>query len=287
MRPPSEKVSAGRRAFTLLELLITLTILGLVLAAVYGALVKTLEVREIIEAETTGPREGLALLELMARDFRGAVLPEPLGSENAPFHGKAARNSDGKDADQVVFIASVTSRFAQDARKLRGEEIAGLGDEDPDDPESREVRADICEVSYLLKDDPDHPGRMHLFRREDFHVDSNPRKGGAYLRLHSRVRGLRLRYYTGDEGTTGRDPEENWKASEAKALPVAVEITLTLEVNRAEGEAETDVVEPTRATFRTVVPIMAGRMGGADEEDEEEGVGGGEPDPGDDGGENG
>lgn len=265
-----------RRGFTLLEVLVTLSILGLVLAAIYGTLVKTLEVREVIESETAGPREGLALLELMSADFRAAVRPEGLAPKNAPFHGKAQRNASGGDADQVVFIASVTSRFAQDARKMRGEEIAGLSDDDPDDPESREVRADLCEISYLIKDDPDHPGRMHLYRREDFHVDRNARKGGAYLRLHSRVRGLKLRYYKGDEGTTGRDPEDTWKAVEAKSLPVAVEIEITLEVNREEENADGDPVEPTLRTFRTIVPILAGRMGGAEPEEPGEGSGAGE-----------
>jgi len=277
---------AKRRGFTLLELLITLTILGLVLTAVYGALTKTLEVRQTIEAETAGPREALALLELMSRDFRAAVRPEPLPGDNAPFHGKGARNADGRDADQVVFISSVTSRFAQDARRLRGEDIAGLAESDPDDPEAREVRADLCEISYLLKDDPEHPGRMFLFRREDFHVDRNARKGGAYLRLHSRVRGFRLRYYKGDEATTGREPEENWKASDQKALPVAVEIELTIEVNRVEEEAEREDAEPILRTFRTIVPILAGRMGGATASEEEAATEEGEGPPSG-GGENG
>jgi prepilin-type N-terminal cleavage/methylation domain-containing protein len=271
-----------RRGFTLLELLITLTILGLVLTAVYGALFKTLDVQQQIAEETAGPREALALIELMAADFRAAVRPEALEAakageqDRAPFHGKAARNADGRDADQVHLIASVTSRFAQDARKLRGEEIAGLADDDPDDPEARQVRADLCEVSYLLKDDPDHPGLMRLYRREDFHVDASPTRGGAILRLHSRVRGLKLRYYKGDEGTTGRDPVENWKAHEEKALPAAVEIELTIDVGRPEDDEADDSGEPKVAVYRTVVPILAGRMGGGEEEDEPaEGAGSG------------
>ena len=97
------KASSDKRAgFTLLELLITLTILGLVLAAVYGALFYTLEVRNQIAEKTAGPRDALALIELMAADFRAAVRPEALESskeqdaDRAPFHGKAARNADGR-----------------------------------------------------------------------------------------------------------------------------------------------------------------------------------------------
>src|SRR5574341_1256104 len=171
-----------RRAFTLLEVLVTLAILSLVVTSLYTVLVSTMRTRDILDREIEGPRDGLAVLELMGEDLRAAILPADLKGAN--FVGKDGRSADGRDADQVNFLAAVSSKFPRDPRKLRREEIP------VDDESDAEVRSELCEVSYLLKGDPDNPGRMHLYRREDFHVDEDPKAGGTYLRLHSRVRSL-------------------------------------------------------------------------------------------------
>jgi prepilin-type N-terminal cleavage/methylation domain-containing protein len=253
----------GRRAaarvegFTLLELLITLSILGLVLTALYGTLVKTLELRDHLANISRGPREGLALLEVITADLRAAVLP-PL--EKAPFFARADRNGEGRDADQVTFLASVTSRFAEDPRRLRGENLVQDPDtEELDAPEP--VRADLCEISYRLKGDPDHPGCMRLYRREDFHVDGNLREGGTYLLLHRRVAGFKLRWFRGDESETGRPPEDQWDAEKTKTVPQAALVELVLDVTEEPDAGDRqERREPTLVTYRAVVPILAGRL---------------------------
>ena len=247
-----------RRGFTLLELLVTISILALVLTALSGTLLSTLDTRNLIAARTRGPRDGLALLEIIAADLRAAVLP-PIAK--APFYARADRNGEGRDADQVTFIASVTSRFAEDPRRLRGETLV-LADPEAEDPDAPEpIRADLCEISYRLKADPDEPGLMRLYRRADFHVDSNLREGGTYLLLHRRVAGFKLRWFRGDETETGRQPEEQWDAEKTETVPTAALVELTLDVTpEAERETRRERREPDLATFRTVVPIQAGRL---------------------------
>jgi len=249
-----------RRGFTLLELLVTLAILSLVLTALYKTLVSSLEVRRDIEKFTAGPREGVALLEIIGADLRAAILP-PISK--APFYARAERNGEGRDADQVTFIASVTSRFAEDPRKLRGEQLAGVAANDDDADAPAEVRADLCEISYRLKGDPDHPGRMRLYRREDFHVDRDLRQGGTYLLLHRRVAGFKLRWFRGDEAETGREPEENWDAEKTQTVPQAALVELTLDVTpdtEDDDANRTENREPVLQTYRAVIPILAGRL---------------------------
>lgn len=244
--------------FTLLELLVTLAILGLVLTSLYGVLVSTLEVRDHIARLSRGPRDGLALMEVIATDLRAAVLP-PI--EKPPFYARAERNGEGRDADQVTFVASVTSRFAEDPRTLRGETLV-ITDPDAEDPDAPEpVRADLCEISYRLKPDPDQPGLMRLYRREDFHVDTDPRMGGTYLLLHRRVAGFKLRWFRGDEAETGRQPEEQWDAEKTQTVPEAALVELTLDVSpESDPDDRRERREPVLQTYRAVVPILAGRV---------------------------
>lgn len=252
-RPAGTDRQAG---FTLLEILVTLAILGLVMTALYGTLISTLETRDVIETRTRGPREGLALLEILSTDFRSAILP-PLAKKH--FVARAERSGEGRDADQVTFISAVTSRFAEDPRRLRGEELAGV-DPTERDEDVEPVRADLCEIGYYLKPDERHPGRMKLYRREDFHVDHDPRKGGTYLLLYRRVAGLKLRWFRGDETETGSEPQENWDAEKTGTVPTAVLIELTLDLTPDTDDDERSVGgEPVLKTFKTIVPMPAGR----------------------------
>ncbi len=242
---PRPRVEPG---FTLLEVLVTLSILSLVVTSLYAVLVSTMRTRDILDREIEGPRDALAVLELMSEDLRAAILPADVKGAN--FVGKDGRSADGRDADQANFLATVSSKFPRDPRRLRREEIPLDAEGDP------EVRSELCEISYLLKGDPQSPGRMHLYRREDFHVDEDPKVGGTYLRLHSRVRSLKLRYWSGTEREKNADPADKWDAAEKKSLPVAVSIELSVETTADDGEAERDA---RVATYRAVVPVAAGK----------------------------
>ena len=82
-----------------------------------------------------------ALDELMSADFRAAHLPT--GVKDAHFFAQPGNGMSGLPADQVRFCATVDSRFAQDPRRLRGEEVA-----DGDDDEVQQIRAALCEISW-------------------------------------------------------------------------------------------------------------------------------------------
>src|SRR5881397_1887447 len=71
---------AGRDGFTLLEALVALAISGLVLVALYGAVVRAVGVRERVARSAERVTKARTVLLLMAREVEGALVPGAPGT---------------------------------------------------------------------------------------------------------------------------------------------------------------------------------------------------------------
>jgi hypothetical protein len=90
--------------------------------------------------------------------------------------------------------------------------------------------ADINEVGYHLRPNPDSDDFLELYRREDFGIDDKPFEGGQFAFLHDRVKGFEIRVY--EEDGKDAEPRESWgnENDEFTGLPARIEIELTLEL---------------------------------------------------------
>lgn len=224
LRTPSE---ARREGFTLIEILVALSLLGLILPALYGILISTVRLREQIQEDGNPYGIGPTILDLIEEDVRGIYFTNV--KDNAYFFGET-RSVSGRDADRFDCITTVDSRTL-------------LGDDD----QSR-VRSDVTEVGYALRANPDNSDYLQLFRREDFFVDEEPFAGGRYRLLYDRIRTFDIVYLSEEGGaeeggsasgnrSAGDSQKEgalleddNWDSRDAQTLPRAMQVELEIGV---------------------------------------------------------
>jgi len=228
--------NARQRGFTLLEVLLTITITALMMGIIYGVLVSTLQARTRLEKTTEMDEAGPLLLKMMADDLSAAYVPpvpdqpppaegEPAAENPAYFTGKDETGAGG-EADRLDFVSS----------------------RDIWNPDTQRI-ADFAEIGYFLRPNPDESSLSILVRREDPFVDDKPATGGTLQEMYARVKSLSFEYFDGEKWLRTWGDQDAQK----KALPKIVRITLIV-VPDAE-KAKTDSQAAERKFVLEVSPV--------------------------------
>ncbi len=203
--------NAGPRSgFTLIEVLVTLLIMGMIMVSMTQILGAARNTRDMIHNIQETQLAGPAILDLLERDIRGIVTYDTTRQLQLRVKNRVLL---GMDADSIDFVTSNDS----------------LGYTNID---NRFVRADVNEVGYRLRPNQEFSDQfLEIYRREDFGVDEDPFEDGAFMYLHDRVKGFDVQCFAKD----GRDeqPIDEWGSetnSENIGLPARIEITLILEL---------------------------------------------------------
>ncbi|MBI4878240.1 MAG: prepilin-type N-terminal cleavage/methylation domain-containing protein [Planctomycetes bacterium] len=261
------------RGFTLLEVTVTLALIGAIMATIYAVLYGTLNQKRTIEVKVQSSRIGPLLLDQIERDLRQTFAYNL--AHGAVFKGEDNRIA-GQDADKFSLVAQTPSTSAL----VEGE---------------KPVFSAVNEVGYALTQSPENADFLILWRREDYFVDDEPLEGGKGTPLYRQIRGLDVTYYESLEEDA--DKLESWDSEVKGRLPAAMEILLKLEVEpRSSGAALTaQELERREYTYRRWITFptdleltMAVRPAlpvppGEEEDDGAGGAGSGDDDGGDDG----
>lgn len=199
-----------RRGFTMIEVLVALLIMALMLTSITRMLTTVRTTRDHIHNTQETMLAGPAIVDLIERDLLG------LSILDRPHHQLLSirnRVELGLDADRIDFVTTTD-----------GKEWEVF--------DNRPVRADMNEVGYVARPNPEYDEFLELFRREDLGIDNEPFEGGRYTFLHDRVLSLDIQAY-GEEGLDA-DPLEDWGNQEGEeetsGLPVWVKVSVTLEL---------------------------------------------------------
>ncbi|MFT7676511.1 MAG: hypothetical protein ACI8QC_000482 [Planctomycetota bacterium] len=199
----------SKAAFTIVEVLLTVSIMGLMMVAITQLLTSVRVTRDRIHNIQETQMAGPVIVDMIVRDLYAIHVAD----RAREFHLRVQdRVEYGLDADRIDFVTSTDAREAM----LDGE---------------RQLRADLCEVGYVTRVRPDDDEFLELFRREAFGVDENPFHGGNYTFLTDRVKSLAIDVYTLDG--PDEEPLQEWglnqQDTETHGLPAWIEIRLTLE----------------------------------------------------------
>ena len=194
--------------FTLFEVLITLSLLGVVLSLLYLTFHQSMAVMAETDDRAEVIQQGRMILERVAGELRGAVLISQKEGYQAYRTGLVGRSaSEGKDfLDRMDF----TTRLPSFSSPGDG----GWG---------------FFELGYFLDRSPGRKG-LTLFRRQDDGMDGNLLQGGRPVAICDRVRSLGFSYFD-RQGRKGKE----WNSLEGQRrnlLPSRVEIQLKLEDSR-------------------------------------------------------
>lgn len=232
---PVRRPAAG---FTLLELMISITIL-VFLSAIMGQIITgTMRGADAANEQLRAPKMANAIFQQIFKDFRYIYYGGLTG--DAGFRG-TNDSLGGKDADKVDFITT------RRTRTIGADDSGRLTEKDRISP--------VTEVGYALRHSDTNPGYRELWRREDYFVDDKPAEGGQYSLVYDRVRSLSFRYFPIPEQAQVREGLEEWDASQKKGLPYAILMRLEFDVpgnNPESGREQIEQSEP-QVIFRIIL----------------------------------
>lgn len=227
MSPPTD--SAKRTGFTLLELTISMALLGMVMLLVYGAFGQiSTRAREL--GEELNERQELRLLMRLVSDDLGSAqwLDRFSDKTSNPATGISSDTEfrDGQDFSRIRFHAARPARFH---RRLPG----GL------DPA-------LHEVEYQVRPVEGEKG-LELVRREDFYLDDDLTEGGVSVVVAENIVDFLVEFLPPDyDRNAFEEPwQKRWEVdpsvSNQQRMPVA--IRLTLGRRAASGKVLREVIE--------------------------------------------
>jgi prepilin-type N-terminal cleavage/methylation domain-containing protein len=205
------------KAFTLIEMLIAMAIIGMIVSMVYGSYAATSRSLDICNKRMTCSGRAHLVLRLMARQIRGACTPSFQVYEPVPsrFAGPGTRPIG--PLPQSGTSGTLAGIFQGDSGEARGEILCfattgGLSS-GPDRP------AGLSRISYQYEA---QSGVLSL-SCEPFVYASDGRQSPPIWRpILSGVTGVDLEFHD------GRQWRQRWDWRETGALPQAVKIALTI-----------------------------------------------------------
>lgn len=188
------------RAFTLIEIMVAVTILAFICAISYGIVLHTLESKDAVERHRSVACIGISIIERIRRDLEALYV----GNIAEPFAG-----TDNETADRIDFVCTT-----------------------PSFPDGEGRQTHLIEVGYQLKENPEHFNYYLLLRRESREVKGSPLKGGVLRVVYEKVKSFNIQYYDGKEWY------DVWSYKEQRGLPSAVKIELIIGVEQTSVERE-------------------------------------------------
>jgi type II secretion system protein J len=191
------------KGFTLLEVLVSMAILVIIMAALYSAYTTNVEAIQIARQNGEVHQTARIVLDRMTKDLQSALIQVKGSSEKIKL-GLVGANRElyGRRADHIDFT-TVTH--------------LPLTEKGP--------ASDLCEIGYLVDEDPEGQVLV-LLRRDAFSVDEDFTKGGSLQEMARNVLEFKLTY----QDAEGKDSDQ-WNTIEGKptsGLPVLIKVRLML-----------------------------------------------------------
>jgi len=198
--------ATGEKGFTLIEVLVAIAITAMITSSMMTTLWFAMRARKEVEALSEPLRDGPRILAMLRRDLQSLVCYNV--KDYTVLRGTHAIRG-GLDADRIDMITAVGSIY-------------------PHDFDGRSIKADWCEVSYLVKENTRDGNLLELWRREDPFADERPYEGGAFQLLSNRVHSFNITYFE----TLGFEAEPRMEYDTAKNGLVPRRIRIELELDR-------------------------------------------------------
>lgn len=200
----------GARGLTLLEVIVSVSILAVIATLVYGAFDGMSKSKAGLARINDRYHQGRSALSRMARELQSAFLSlhRPIGSNLTPglmTELTVFMGTDSRPGDRIDFTSFSHRRLKADTHE-----------------------SDQNELSYFVSTDPDHRDKLDLVRRESKWIDLEPTKGGAVLVIAENIESFDAQYL--DPWTF--EWVDSWDstqiAGQPDRMPLQVKLTLVL-----------------------------------------------------------
>ncbi len=197
------------KGFTLLEVLVSMAILVIIMAALYSAYTTNVEAIQIARQNGEVHQTARIVLDRMSKDLQSALIEVSVPSDKIKLGLVGEdREIDGRRADRIDFT-TVTH--------------LPLTEKGP--------ASDLCEIGYLIEENSEDKVLV-LLRRDDPSVDEDFTKGGSVQEMARNVLEFNLTY----QDSRGEESDK-WNTLDgmpASGLPLLIKVRLVLkdELNR-------------------------------------------------------
>jgi general secretion pathway protein J len=192
---------SSRRGFTLLEIIVSLSVLALIATLTFSTVANAIQIRDTLEEDDAVNQSARIAMSRIRRDLSLAYLTTNTGAVATYFTLFVAQNG---DPDRLWFASLAHQRLYRGARE-----------------------GDQTEITYWTEDDPNTRGALALMRREAPRIDHAPERGGVIAPIAYGVAGFDVRFLD----STTKEWMEEWDSTGADTpnrLPRAAQVTLTL-----------------------------------------------------------
>jgi type II secretion system protein J len=212
--------------FTLLEVLVSVAILAIIMAAIYSAYVSNVEAIQIARENGEVQQTARIVLDLMTKDIQSALVEIEAPSETTLLGliGKSEER-DGRRMDRID-LTTLTH--------------VALTDQGPS--------TDLCEVGYRVVQDEEEENVMVLMRRDDSSPDEDLTEGGSVQELARNILEFKITYE--DSSGEERDSWGREEAGKTSELPVLVKVRLVLKDGLKREHVFTTSIHPELAGTR-------------------------------------
>lgn len=194
------------RGFTLVELVISLTIIGLILVIIFGALRIGVRAWEKGERDVESQQRRRVVLDLVKRQLASTYPYEVKKGNQMSFFFKGENKS-------VAFVSNI---------HLMPGDVSGM-----------------VYVKYVIMPDPGKDKERLLFYENDMALsdlvvnETDEIDLDSFLDLMPDAKGIEFEYLKMSDGVETSEWQETWDREEEKGLPAAVRMILKEEVGRA------------------------------------------------------
>jgi len=199
-----------RRGFTLLELLVAISILAMVSVLIYGAFSSMRRTKEGLERIQDRYREGRIAMQRVTRELSSAYLSQHVPLDQALTMAQTGFiGTRGNPADRVDFTAFANTRRDRDAHE-----------------------SDQAEISYYGSSNPDGSGTTDLVRRISTRPDLEFQRGGRVEVLATDIDLFELEYFDAQTGLWTDTWDSTQTVGQPGRIPYLLRITLILNSGR-------------------------------------------------------
>ncbi len=219
-----------QRGFTLIEVLLAMTITSVVMVTVATTFHVMLNARDVVDDLAESTEAGPRILNLIERDLRAIWIYNV--HNNAIFRGRDM-DVGGRDADRMDFLTTTDA-------------VGSVLD-----LQNIPRKPTLCEVGYWFKPNQKYRDVFEMWRREDPMVDDDIITQGSFQLVHDRVKNFKVVYYR----TLGHEALEElqWDSAVEDKLPKRIKIEFTIERKRSSrnvvSDAEIDDFEGAEKTY--------------------------------------
>ena len=217
----SRVTSHGTRGFTLIEVMVSVGILGVIMVLIWSSTSQSLRAKDRIEARDMMYHEGQVALKKIADDLAVAFLTKSSATTASATTGSteaatpAAEGSSARSEFRTFFVG-------EDRGELDSLKFTSLS-------HLRLVRgakeSDQCRISYEVVPHEEETGRYNIVRRQQPWLAADEEVGGRGFNLAEKILRFDVQYYDPRKNDWGREWDTN-KVDWKDKLPMAVRVTI-------------------------------------------------------------